>query len=99
NSTAVSSTTQTLRGQCPVSCADSARGFLGMPLCHTECPLGTQQQTRPFRSHWCQWQIPLPRCVPLASVTMLQCEREGADRSSAGLGGQCPPRQDTQRDS
>ncbi|RNC34701.1 hypothetical protein TcCL_Unassigned02485 [Trypanosoma cruzi] len=48
---------------------------LGTPLCHTECPLETQQQACPFRSHSWRWRHPLPRRVLLASAKMLQCDR------------------------
>ncbi|ESS54929.1 hypothetical protein TCDM_13641 [Trypanosoma cruzi Dm28c] len=48
---------------------------LGTPLCHTVCPLETQHQSCPFQSHSWRWRHPLPRCVLVASVTMLQCDK------------------------
>ncbi|RNC46680.1 hypothetical protein TcCL_NonESM03420 [Trypanosoma cruzi] len=92
--------TQTLRGQCPVSCADSARGFWAR-RCATRCdPSERNSRSVPFRSHSWRLRYPLPRLVLLASTKMLQCEKERVPSTSgAGLGGQYPPRQDSQRDS
>ncbi|EKF31523.1 hypothetical protein MOQ_004640 [Trypanosoma cruzi marinkellei] len=101
NSTAMSPTTQTLRVQCPVSCADSARSFWTRRGATQIAPSEHNSRRVPFRPHSWQWWHPLPRCVLLASITMLQNVRKKGCPAGAGarLGGQCPSRRDTQRDS
>ncbi|RNC41035.1 hypothetical protein TcCL_NonESM09440 [Trypanosoma cruzi] len=75
DSTAVSSMTQTLRVHCPVSCADTAKRFWARH-CATRCDPSERNIRRVlFRSHSWRWWHPLPRCVLLASVTMLRCDR------------------------
>ncbi|RNC38447.1 hypothetical protein TcCL_NonESM12302 [Trypanosoma cruzi] len=92
--------TQTLRVHCPVSCADSARGFWARH-CATRSASSKHNSRRVLlRSHLWRLRYPLPRLVLLASTKVLHCEKERVPSTSgAALGGQYPPRQDSQRDS
>ncbi|RNC41649.1 hypothetical protein TcCL_NonESM08765 [Trypanosoma cruzi] len=75
DSTAVSSMTQTLRVHCPVSCADTAKRFWARHCATRSAPSERNSRRVLFRSHSWRWWHPLPRCVLLASVTMLRCDR------------------------
>ncbi|RNC33383.1 hypothetical protein TcCL_Unassigned03931 [Trypanosoma cruzi] len=76
--------TQTLRGQCPVSCAESARRFWARHCATRRVPSERNSRHVLFRSHSWRWWHPLPRCVLLASTTMLRCDRGCPARAVLG---------------
>ncbi|ESS61827.1 hypothetical protein TCDM_10545 [Trypanosoma cruzi Dm28c] len=73
--------TQTLRGQCPVSCANPARRLWARHCATRIVPSERNSRRVPFQSHSWRWRHPLPRRVLLASVTMLQSDRRCPTRA------------------